>query len=67
MVDACLFRRLVPAHLILDVENIPAHIQVTRDLWAHVSSGMMGTVINLVASDTYAQTVEGHIQELYVL
>ena len=67
MADACLFRRLFQAHLILGVENIPAHKQVTRDLWVLVLSGMMGIVINPVASGTYAPTVEGLIQEPHVL
>ena len=47
--------------------NIPAHKQVTRDLWVLVLSGMMDTVINPVASDTYAPTVESLIQEPHVL
>ena len=66
MADACLFRRLGQTQLMQGEENIPALRQVTRDPWGHVLNGMMDTVIESVASDTFVLTVEGHIQEQYV-
>lgn len=67
MVDACLSRRLDQTQSTLERVNIPAHRQVTRDLWGRASNGMMGTVIKLVVSDTYVLIVEDHIQGQYVL
>ena len=48
-------------------ENIPVHMQVTRNRCGHVLNGTMDTVIKPVASDTLVLTVEGHIQEQCVL